>query len=30
VEGMIKEVLVKEWDEMDAGAPMLVVECPDQ
>jgi biotin carboxyl carrier protein len=30
VEGKVKEVLVEEWDEMDVGAPMLVVECPDQ
>jgi len=26
VDGTIKEVLVKEWDEMEVGSPMLVVE----
>jgi biotin carboxyl carrier protein len=26
VEGVVKDVLVKEWDEMEVGSPMLVVE----
>jgi biotin carboxyl carrier protein len=26
VDGVVKEVLVKEWDEMEVGVPMLIVE----
>ena len=26
VDGTVKEVLVKEWDEMEVGVPMLTVE----
>lgn len=26
VDGKVKEILVKEWDEMEVGSPMLVVE----
>ena len=26
VDGVVKEILVKEWDEMDVGTPMLIVE----
>lgn len=26
VDGVVKEILVKEWDEMDVGTPMLLVE----
>jgi acetyl-CoA carboxylase biotin carboxyl carrier protein len=26
VEGTVKDVLVKEWDEMEVGSPMLIVE----
>ena len=26
VDGVVKEILVKEWDEMEVGVPMLVVE----
>jgi len=26
VEGTVKEILVKEWDEMEVGVPMVVVE----
>ena len=25
-EGTVKEILVKEWDEMDVGTPMIVLE----
>lgn len=26
VDGVVKEILVKEWDEMEVGVPMLIVE----
>lgn len=26
VDGVVKDILVKEWDEMEVGSPMLVVE----
>ena len=26
LDGVVKEILVKEWDEMDVGTPMLIVE----
>ena len=26
VDGKVKEILVKEWDEMEVGVPMVVVE----
>jgi len=26
VSGTVKEILVKEWDEMEVGVPMVVVE----
>jgi acetyl-CoA carboxylase biotin carboxyl carrier protein len=26
VDGTVKEILVKEWDEMEVGVPMVVVE----
>jgi acetyl-CoA carboxylase biotin carboxyl carrier protein len=26
VDGVVKDVLVKEWDEMEIGSPMVVVE----
>ena len=26
VDGVVKEILVKEWDEMEVGVPMLIVD----
>lgn len=26
VDGVVKDILVKEWDEMEVGSPMLIVE----
>jgi acetyl-CoA carboxylase biotin carboxyl carrier protein len=26
VDGVVKEILVEEWDEMEVGVPMLIVE----
>jgi biotin carboxyl carrier protein len=26
LDGTVKEILVKEWDEMEVGVPMVVVE----
>ena len=26
VEGTVKDILVKEWDEMEVGSPMLLIE----
>jgi len=26
VDGVVKEILVKEWDEMEVGVPMLIIE----
>jgi biotin carboxyl carrier protein len=26
VDGVVKEILVKEWDEMEIGVPMVILE----